>query len=279
MFALAPGRATAWASWLRGPLETVLAPGAWPLAKLSGALRPGRAIDMGHPDASELELVRQRDELELGLARANARIAELEQLVRDLQLTSTVPGREATRPVVANRVGQALGSGTIDVRAGTRDGVIAGDVATARGTQQLVGLVTKAGTMVSTVRLLTDRRIEPGLMQAVIGAEGMRDASTQQSLPRCQLRPDGSGRLIDEQVAAPAGSEVAIRVGALVRLDDATWPGPAQLLTLGRIERVDAAASPQFRKITVRPIVDVSRVSGVILHVPESRGDRDGGTP
>ncbi|MCA9294422.1 MAG: hypothetical protein KDA20_11475 [Phycisphaerales bacterium] len=274
VLALAPQRATAWAGWLRGPVETILAPGARPLAMLSTLLRPGRTIDTGRPDASELELQRQREELETELARANARIAELEQLVRDLQVGAAAPGLGQTRPVVAARVGQAMGSGTIDVRAGDGEGVVVGTVATARGTQQLVGLVTSTGPMVSTVRLITDRRIEPGLMQATIGAEGARDANAQASLPRCQLHPDGAGLLVDEQVPAPPGSESIIRVGALVRLDDPTWSGAAQLLILGRIERIEDGASPQFRKIVVRPIVDISRVSGVILHV--RRNDDEG---
>lgn len=273
VLALAPHRATSWASWLRGPLETVLAPGARPLALLSQVLRPGRTVDLSRADASELELQRQREELETELARANARIAELERLVSDLQLGAAAPGLGTTRPVVASRVGQALGSGTIDVRAALRDGITVGTVATARGTQQLVGLVTSTGPMVSTVRLITDRRLEPGLMQAVIGAEGALDAETQANLPRCQLRPDGAGLLIDEQVPLPQGSEAFIHIGALVRLDDPTWPGAAQLLTLGRIERIEDGASPQFRKLSVRPIVDIARVTGVILHVPRGEGE------
>ena len=273
VMSLAPTRYTQWAMWLRGPIETILAPGAQPLASLSARFRPGATARVLKPDAGEAELARQHAELETELARANARIAELERLVRDLQVGAAAPGLASTRPVVATRIGQSVGSGTIDVRGGAGAGVTLGAPVTARGTQQLVGLVTSVGPMASTVRLITDPRIEPGLMQAIIGVEGAVDVQAQRALPRCQLRPDGAGLLIDENVPAPQGSEAVLIPGALVRLDDPTWPAAARLLTLGRVERVEPASSPQFRSIAVRPLVDVSRVRGVILHVTDDEGE------
>lgn len=94
----------------------------------------------------------------------------------------------------------------------------------------------------------------------------------------CQLEPIGNGTLRGPvfRPEAPAGSPEASApepaVGQTVRLDDDAdrWPRHAQMLIIGRVERVDPNPDMPLRKIiTVRPTLALDRVSEVVLRISE----------
>jgi hypothetical protein len=272
--ALLPTRITGWVSWWRGPFEAVVAPVAGPASVVGGWLRPERR--MAHPDATtpESELVHRVDELTREYFVALDRIQDLDALVRELQEGAEYGATTQVSRVEASRVGANLASGTIDVARGARDGVTPGSVAVARRSQQVVGIVTTVRPMVSTVHLLTDGRLSPGLMVGVVmprRAPGVAvDLAT---LPRVQLKPAGDGTLVADAVGI--GDASRIEVGQRVRLMDETWPAAAAMLVLGQVVSVDTTDEPLFRRVVVRPEVDPKDVRAFILHIP--REDVGGG--
>jgi len=277
VLALAPTRFTRWVGWFRNPLMILVAPLSGPLAALSS--RAHEAVDPETDDprglVSREDLQRQLDEANQVSARALERVRELESLVTEYQ-RGVPPYRDpAVRKLEAARIGVNLSAGTIDVSRGSRDGVTVGSVAIARRSQHLVGIVTSVGPRVSTVHLITDRRLDPPLMVGLVVSDDVWKEQTFTDAPRCQLKADADGTLVDG--AVPAGAADRMQTGHLVVLSDPSWPSAAQYCILGRITRIEPTDSPHYRKVVVTPQVDVSRVRSVILNIPEA--PRAGGAP
>jgi hypothetical protein len=79
-------------------------------------------------------------------------------------------------------------------------------------------------------------------------------------------------------------------IGQLVRLADKSWPRNAQMsLVIGAIERTPEPDSVGFYIVTVKPTLDLERLSEVVLRIspenedagpsPKSGGSTDGGKP
>jgi hypothetical protein len=272
--ALLPSRLTGWLTGLRGPALVVVAPISGPLSRVSVAARPVSERDRRSAAIEELEA--QRDELWLLYERAAGEVARLSRLVEDLQQLPPGVLDSGAVSVLAERVGRVPASGTIEVRAGRAVGAGVGTVAVARRSNQLVGIVTSSGARVSTVRLITDGRLEPGIVRAVISDGYAEDPALQAALPWADFEPDGDGGLVANDVAVQPGWP-AIEAGMLARVDDPDWPAEAQFFTLGEVVRVEEGDAPQFVRVTVRPLIDVSRVRSVLLRVAGNAGNEDGG--
>lgn len=273
VLALLPVR---WLGWLRGfrnPVDVIVRPVSGPMAALSTWLRPdhrpgdGRA-DGGAISGESAEIERQRDEFKWLYFREVDRNAELEALVRDLQGGSAWSRPPGVRRLEAPRVGSDPGAGTVDYRRGSLDGVGLGAVAVARRSEQLVGVAVDVRPNVTSFRLITDRRLQPNLVVGVVVPEGLVTAAQLPTLPRCQLRPAGDGTLVDDNVGITSAN--AITPGMVVRLSDDTWPDAARMLVLGRVVRVEPAENPLYRRVVVRPELDVARTQSVIVQFPSS---------
>ena len=268
---LAPTSLTGWITGVRGPFMTIIAPVSGPAEALSVWLRPPETL--ASPDAStpEAELLRQYERMQLEYAVALERIVTLEGLVRDLQEGVEFQPNVPMARVEAVKIGANIAGGTIDISRGARDGVTAGSIAVARRSQQLVGIVTSVGPLVSTVHVITDDRVNPGLMVGVVMPGGpLGSAAELAALPRIQLKPAGDGTLVADQVGI--GDAQRIAPGQRVRLMDETWPATASMLVLGQVVRVEATEEPLFKRIVVKPEADPARVSAMILSIPRDSG-------
>lgn len=276
---LAPTRLTAWAGWPRGPLMALIAPVSGPLAAVSSWVRPPAEAGTTEERVTVQQLLQDRERLATDLLRSEQRNRELEDLVRELQGGAGVTGRSPVIRLEASRVGANLPGGTIDVARGRRDGVIGGTVAIARRSEQLVGIVTAAGRMTSTVHLLTDEHLEPALVEGVVlpgGDPGSADAIELDGLPRVQLEPAGDGTLVAEAVGVDDADRMA--VGQRVRLDDPSWPTAASMLVIGRVTALEPTEDPLFRRVVVTPEVEPGRLRSVILLIPRvGEGETGGG--
>lgn len=266
---LLPLRFTGWLSGVRGPVGVVLAPIASPMSKLSVAVRPIET--RGAPTEAAEELAAQRDELRLLYERAAGRVNELERLVADLQQLPEAARSVDAVSVLAERVGRSASAGTIDVRGGTGLGSVIGTIAVARRTNQLVGVVTQVNAGTSTIRLVTDERVEPGIVRAVLSDRYAESPEQQALLPWADFKPDGEGKLVAEQVALQEGWPPIV-AGMTARVDDPDWPAEAQFYTLGVVTDVEEGDAPQFLRLTVSPLIDVSRVQAVLLRIRRESG-------
>lgn len=263
---LMPWRWTAWAGWFRGPLMTIVAPVSTPLAWLSSWLRPGESR-RGADDAEAAELRLQLEFYRVEYLRAEQQVEQLKQVVEALQGGVPFgPGRRLRR-LHAARAGADLGAGTIDVARGSVHGVTADTVAVAAAApQHLVGIVSRIGPTISTIRLITDPRLAPALIDAMLIPAGEVSQEAIARAPRCQFAPLGDGSL-----AGDLGVNEASRVsrGDAALLDDPSWPPGAQRLILGRVVRLEDTRNPLFKRLVIRPDVDPARVRSVVLCIPE----------
>ncbi|MEM7623130.1 MAG: hypothetical protein AAF235_07980 [Planctomycetota bacterium] len=100
---------------------------------------------------------------------------------------------------------------------------------------------------------------------------------------RCLLFPTEGGRLRgDAEVLNPTAARPNPPVpepGMLVRLLDASegaWPRTARWLVVGVVERVDRNPEQPLRPlITVRPTVQLRRLSEVVLRIPIEESAED----
>jgi len=254
---------------------TIVAPVSGPAEALSTWLRPAATLDS--PDAStpEGELLRSYEKLQLDYAVALERVVTLEALVRDLQEGVEFQPEIPVVKLEAARVGANIPGGTIDVARGTRDGVVEGSIAVARRSHQLVGIVTKVGPLVSTVHVITDKRVSPGLMVGVVMPGGpIASPAALAGLPRIQLKPADDGTLVANQVGI--GDAQRIAPGQRVRIMDESWPQAASMLVLGQVVRIEPTDEPLFKRVIVRPEVEPARVSAVILSIPRPEREAPG---
>lgn len=271
--ALSPRSLTGWVGWFRDPVETVIAPVSGPVATIADRLKGGQDPRSLVAELERAELERRLASVERERLAAVQRLHELEQLVRDLQ-SAPYPSEQPMRRIHATRVGGSPPS-TIEVRAGTRQGVIAGEsVAVARGSQQLVGVVTRTGSRVSTVHVITDRRIRPRAFNVVATPDIFEASDDFAALPRFRLEPAGDGSLVGRDVPIDVADQ--LEIGGVVRLDDPSWSPAAQMYVLGRIVSIESNLSePLHQRVTVSPLVrDLGQLRSVILNVPIEPGDR-----
>lgn len=266
MLAVLPLRWSGWAGGLRGPFMTLIAPVSAPMTSLSVWLRPGE--HRRGEESADVEQVRLEREFWRGeYLRAEQQVERLSQLVQALQSGVAYGSPMRIRTLEAQRVGADLGSGTIDASRGSIHGVTAGAAAVATtAPQHLVGLVTAVGPTVSTIHVITDRRLIPNLIETLILPAGEITSEILARAPRCQVRPVGDGTLVGKIGAEDAAR---IRPGDAAFLDDPSWPVGAQRLIVGRIVRAEDTDNPLFKQLIIRPDFDLARVRSVVLRIPD----------
>jgi len=278
VLALAPTRFTRWVTNFRGPIEVVIAPGKVLFSQASRVLRP--PMTAPEIERDEQELREQYDELlrlHLQSVRENR---ELREVIRSLQAGTPYPTSISARRLSTQRQGINLSTGLVQVRGGSRDGVVPGSVAVAAASQQLIGIVAATDIATSSVRLITDPRMQPNLIGAIvtppIAEDSLPDPERSAVQIAVELRATGDGTLRSEPIGATGKPEGVLVPGGIVLLRDPTWPDTAQFFTIGLVETVeDLTRNPGFVRITVRPTgPELGRVGSMILHIP---GDQDPG--
>lgn len=276
LLSVVPVRYLGWVESVGYLPVTLVVPVSHPMTWVSRFFAPARR-ELDDDRVRQLELENERlKRLYLQQIGQTERYRSLaETLQRGRSLKTDVPVDLAAFPVVG--VSSDASSSLLTVRAGTRDGVTRNTVATVDAVQ-LVGRVDGVRNRTCSVRPITD----PSVVQ-VQGLVMLTDAGLDGLA--CMLEPTGDGRLrgdleyLSPTPDRPTTPEVA--AGMTVRLDDASWPAGAQMLMIGKVERVeDSPDSPLRRVVVVRPTVDLRRVSEVVLRIPVEFDDADdGGTP
>lgn len=275
LLGLTPVRYAGWVAYVGEPVVRLVAPVSGPVGQLARwATRPG-AADLGQRDIEQLiidrDLAQQRYLRERELNAALRR--QIADLNAALALNPRLAARQVTAPVIARASDPS--STVLTVRAGSALGVDTGDVVTVRGVQ-LVGRVERVTGSTCYVRPITDASAGPaGGLRALVMLD---DETGLQAL----LKPTREGTLAGdvEDVRASDGEPIGEpQEGQIVRLRDQDyWPAHAQMLVIGRVERVESAPEqPLRRRVVVRPTADLGRVSEVTIRTSEARVGEDTG--
>lgn len=276
LLALLPSGVSGWLTWFRGPLLAIVAPISGPLTHVSRWLRPGdsRRQESDDPEINELRLLGEMYKTEF--LRAEQENQRLRTIIEALQQGIAYGPSQRLRLLEAARVGSSAGAGTIEVARGGMDGVTLQTVATAVGApQHLVGLVTAVGPTASSVRLITDARLSPKRIDALLLKDEPVSMEAAALAPKCQFTPAGDGTLV-----GLLGAQDAQRVskGDLAYVDDDHLPAGAQRLALARVILIEDTENPLFRRLILKPDFDLARVRGVILRIPvDDAAPRGGG--
>jgi hypothetical protein len=246
-----PARYGEWTATLGTLGSRLIAPASHPISMLVRWVVPAERAGRDGPVADRLR--QEREEFRTLWLREQAEADRLRRIIHELQqgsMYTDLPLRQLIRPVVGS-ASDGTG-GRLQVRTGTTEGVENNTVATTAGVQ-LVGRVVDAGTRTSWVRLINDRRTREKIRGIIMTEDGQRGSLS-------MLHPIRDGLL---QGPVESGGPPA-EVGQVVRLDDEEWPRHSQMLLIGKIERVDRA-SHGWQWITVRPTVELDRVSELVL--------------
>lgn len=270
--ALAPTSVTRWVTNFRGPIEVAIAPGKVVFEQASRVLRPPTTAPQIERD--ERELREQYDDLlrlHLQSIRENR---ELREVIRSLQAGTPYPSSVGARRLSTQRQGINISTGLVQVRGGSRDGVVPGTIAVAAASQQLVGIVVGTDIATSSIRLITDPRMQPNLIGAIvtppIADDSLPDPERSSVQVPIELRATGDGTLVSEPIGATDKPEGVLVPGGIVLLRDPTWPDTAQFFTIGLVESVEELPrNPGFIRVTVRPTgPELGRIGSMILHIP-----------
>jgi hypothetical protein len=267
-----------WLGWLDSIgilVRTLEAPITNSAAAVSVAVRPPT---VGGPSSALTDQLKADNAKALFmLTQEQLENQRLRALIEDLQSGVELAPDLSLRLLASSVIGRDadLARQVLHLRAGSAQGVVPGSVAVVDGAQ-LLGRVQSVGPKVSTVILFTDRAA--GRVQGRV----MVDERSLDGGVECDLEPVGGGilrgRLAEPEVRA-GEQPPEVRPGMLVRVHDATWPRNAQMLELGTIESIEPNPDQPIRRIiTVRPRLDLARVSEVLLRIAtESEGG--GGPP
>jgi len=259
-----PTRMLGWAGWFSEQAWVLVSPIAQPITMGVNTIVPTRG-ESGFGSERERELVDELERVRVRLRQSEQREADLEALVDQLARgAALLPNTEVTQ-LVRPRIGEA--GDTLTIRTGTGEGVDAGTVVTARSVQ-LIGRVAEAGARTSQVLPIT----APG--QTLQGFVVLDEETGRRAA--CLLESAGEGTLIGTTSDPADGRAQELMIGQTIRLYDEAWPRHAQMLVIGEIERIEPSPNQPLRRlITVRPRVDIRRISEVILRLP-ARSDGGG---
>lgn len=271
VLALLPSRLTRVATSLAAePALIALAPPARLFTVVADFLRPTRVRGWSD-DPLILEVENARDEYRRRWRSAEHRVGELERILADMQGGRALLADVSYTPFATPVIGRATdpSSGQLVVRGGRDRAVNPGAVVTTAGVH-LVGRVVAVNARTCEVMPITHPAV--GWIRVTIDAEG------DGALPVAQVQPAGAGArgLLRGELDADSP---AVSVGQTVRLADDTWPTSARSMVLGEIVEVAPKDSQPLRTvITVRPMLDPTRVSQVFIWIPDAdaRGAREG---
>lgn len=266
LLAMAPARYTGWLVAVRRVPLILLAPLSRTVHQVSSSVRPPPK-DGGALTPAEVEALRERTaEQETAILALKAELEKTRALLVDLGALRAL-GATEIKHVVATVVGSTsrAGAGTIEIQAGTREGITVDSIAVTTG-QQLVGKVKSVGARLSTIVPITTKGTDR-IPAVVMLPDG--------TYAPCVLeaRGDGTlrGPLADPEARPGAGSRPIPDVGQVVRLNhvNSKWPRSANMLVVGEVVSVEPSLSGPLRKdVIVRPRVpDLERVPEVIVRV------------
>jgi cell shape-determining protein MreC len=135
---------------------------------------------------------------------------------------------------------------------------------------QLVGKVIRVGPRTSFVRLLTD------LTAGTIDGRIMSSAETPG--PICKHLSPVGGRKLQARVRVEK-DQTAPEEGQIVRLLDDRWPRNAQMLVIGVIAEKPTVDSTGWYVVTVKPTLDLERLSEVLLRIAAPETEDKGPAP
>jgi cell shape-determining protein MreC len=267
-----PSRYLMWLNGVGQLTHTIVGPISHPMAMLSRwAAGPVR----GTRDSDEIRtLEEERESAKVQLLQALGENDRLREMIKELQRGHALDPDLAVQQVTAPVIGSAsdLVQGQLTVRAGSRQGVDLNTVATAMGLQ-LVGRVSAVGPTTSTIAPITTK--------AAGTTRGMIMIDDTSNGLGCTLAAVGDGTLsgdVEDRRNPATGTSIEPVVGQSVRLSDpAHWPRSAQMLLIGKVEKVEPSPKQPLRKVvTVRPTLDnIERVSELYLRIsPEAANER-----
>lgn len=249
-----------WLGWLgefASVTRTIVGPVSHPVSWVGRRLRSAPFLE-ARPEAL-VQLERERDHYrflyEQQIARNENLLRQIEELQKGFLVSTDQPLRQLTVPVTGSS--SDASSRVLIVRAGRAQGVHENAVAVTDGVQ-LVGTVVRADQRSSLVKPITDP--SAGLIEAqVMVGDGV-------GIP-CALSPQHDAVLKGPLGEVPSGTPQP-QIGDLVRLRDGTWPAHAQSLVVGAVAALEPSKDTPLRLIvTVRPTVDVTLVSEVVLRI------------
>ena len=230
-----------WTGWFAAQARVVVSPIAHPISMARNFVLPE---SVSNPGASERErtLLSELDRYKTQLYREQQKTVRLEGLVDQLSsgaaLTPEMEITQVPRPVTGlAREFMVVRTGGIEVV--ERNTIVVVDAV------QLCGRVTEARERTCMVLPITAQNAEPILGGGHARRHGSADGSV--SAQGARGRDPQRGR------DPPEGDERSIATGMEVRLLDDQWPRHAQMLVIGRVERVSSAPDQPLRKqIVVR---------------------------
>jgi cell shape-determining protein MreC len=235
-----------------------------PLSHLGGLvgnwLRPPPSAAAGDIAPQELieRLAGEANSAEAARRAAEQRIVELETVIEQLQQARsfTRGGNVALRTaaIVARHPDSSVG--TVQLGAGSRNGVIEGTVAVYSGAC-LIGRVVSVSRLRCDLLPITSKRND--LIGAAIYASDRQQAAGVE----VQLVPAGDGTL-----TANIERNADIAVGDVARLSDSSWPEAAQGMELGLVEAIRPNDDHPLRAtVVVRPRFTARDVATVTLKI------------
>lgn len=271
LLCFAPLRWTPWTSWFAAQVRVAIVPISHPLTIVLDTIVPPR---ISNPGATEKELTLGRELARVRLERdqlreENNRLSQLiDQFSRGAAITPDLNVKQVTRPRISSLIGDLL-----LIRTGRVDGLTQGTVVVTDAVQ-LLGRVSRVDGRTSTVLPITAKSAQPILATVLLNASGTERVS-------CLLHPIGDGTLRGDIARSTNEAIPQVKIGQEVRLLDNQWPSSAQMLVVGRVERIERNADQPLRqRIIVRPTIeDLRRVPEVILRIPITDELRGGGTP
>ncbi len=242
--------------WLRGPKQGTVSGGSGLSPELDRVL-----TDL---DQAKFELAQSKVETE----RLRALVVDLS---RGVELNPSLAVTQIPASVIG--FGSDLTGGLLTVRPNKMEGVEPNAVVVVRGVQ-LVGRVQKVDARTCTVLPITDPAF-PKTIKTLHGTgekfTGVVMLDDQRRGPEWKLDSIENGRLVGRvyfKTLPPGEERPTITNDMLVRLSDTSWPDSSQMLTIGRVVQVETG--PNERPIiTVEPLQDISRVSEVMIRVPD----------
>jgi len=241
------------------------APITHPITQFTRWISPAATIENDPDTRLRIEDAERFRTLYLRTARENA---ELRARIRDLQSGVALNPQRPVWLLGASVIGVSsnLRHTVLRIRRGTEVGIEPNTVATVNGVR-LLGRVVRTERSLSEILPITDAGAQPILGRVILLEDGRGR--------RCALEPVGDGTLrgiVEDPQEQPALADLQIEVGATVRLDDGAWPAHAQMLEIGRVERIEASPQNPLRQIiVVRPRVDLARVSEIELRLSSDR--------
>lgn len=255
-----------WSRWLsqtpRHLLAATLMPTDHLIKPLADKLRRPADLPVDLGNQEEYEHAKQQIvELQYKLRQANERIAQLSQIRDKLKLVGVKLLSATVTSWSADRLHPA-----VTINRGRRHGVDTGLIVTRGFT--LVGRVTDAGTVTSTVSLITapDTHLIVRIIPPIAGS-APRELMTQVRSVK--------GKDIFQ---AETDTDDPVQVGDLAHLADDAWPSESRGLVVGKVTQILKHPDDPIlrRQLVITPIRSLAHLSHVTVILPATNASATG---